>query len=861
MAKVSISLQKSLQKKLLILLSCAFVTFSLVFLFFVESLNQSFSEKELTLKHRVVEQIFNSYLARAEGEMSLISQDLSLNDYSFADELDLIFSNHEELIFGELDFFYIEWSEGNHAIDPRSRLFTDVALPSLLSNGLINRWVAIYTENGSKLLMNKKKIVSDYRSLGFLYGFISLDNNLTLTNLLLDSASLNAVRIYDASQNRVLLDKARPGKSLLNSALLSSLPLTSSIDSSLQLEIGQKNILTVTVIMKILFYISIIGAALTLLYLLFTYQFKRALFTPLKKLSLHNDETALLFSELEPLQQKRDIEKAELVVKDHRFKLLTESVGCAIIFCNEVTEIQTINEEARSLFPESIKARTVFDFMPIACHQPIQEALKGEVGVSFDITMKSMNCIYNWHAFPFVNDGVHQGVLLIGRDTTKESSLVWQLEQLNPLLSLQQRKVDVDAILSELIYLSEQAHFANAQQLQSWMKVLISMFFDVGRSDVEPVALECLGDIVSACSDQASRDMGVERDRVRIECSLEDAMQVAAFDLDMKSLLRVFMMMLASNEMPSPQISVRLLGKELELVAMHDTTRSIFDWFVGFFVGRLKGRQQILSNNFLQVALPIQDRQEYDVGSVITQGVVAWVVNDYTNESVVSEVLSKLGVTVEKYVSTDSFLTHFNKIKHFDAIIISCDKAIDAQLDATELLKNKYDRTMLPLIWINRTEPAFVPCEVITLLGSPFEYNLYHALQQAFKREPLSTVNMQSDDEHYWIVVGGSRVSKAIWHSALAHCHINIHWWDDLSSYYAVLSQYPNASIVLLEPQSDALLNIVNVEFPKSSFFAVQGGRNLPSYVHCYDIAPPYSNEKINQFVKYVAQNKKSLGE
>ncbi|MCV2402135.1 hypothetical protein OFY17_04455 [Marinomonas sp. C2222] len=860
MAKVVISLQKRLQKKLLILLGCAFVIFSLAILFFVESLNRSFSEKELALKHRVVEQTFNSYLTRAEGEMSLISQDLSLNNYGVGHELDLIFSNHEELIFGELDFFYIEWSEGDHAIDPRARLFTDSDFSSLLSNGLINRWVAIYTENGTRLLMNKKRIVSDYQNLGFSYGFISLDDNLTLTNLLLDSAGINAVRIYDQSQNRVLLDEARSGESLLNSALLSSLPLISSVDSSLLLEISQKNILTVTVAMKTLFYVAVVGVALILFYFLFIYQFNRALFTPLKRLSLHNDQTPLLFSELEPLQKKRNLEKTALVAKDHRFKLLTESVECAIIFCNEVTEIQMVNGEARTLFPESLKARTIFDFMPISCHQPIQEALKGEVGITFDITMKSMNRIYRWHAFPFVNDSIHQGVLLVGRDTTKESSLAWQLEQLNPLPSLQQEKVDVDTIVSELIYLSEQSYFTNAQQLQGWMTLLTRTLGEIGRSSVEPSVSECLGDVLSKVSNQITKDMGVNTDRVLIDCSLDDAMQIFSFSPDMKQLLRVFIMMVASNDTVKTKLSVRFVEEELEIVATYDKARPILDWFVTTLITRLKGKQQVSLNSTLSVTVPIEERELKGEGG-LPSAVVAWVTNDYSNEGLISELLEKLGVTVKKYTSTDSFLTHLNSVNHFDAIIVGCDKATDTQFELTEFLQNKYDRMGLPLIWVNCSKPTYISSEVINLLGSPFEYNLYDALQQAFIREPLSTVNMQNDDEHYWVIVGGSRVTKAIWYSALENCHISAHWWDDLSSYYAVLSQYPDASIILLESQSDALLSVVNIEFPETQFFTVQSWGHAPNYVHCYDVKPPYSNEKINEFVKYVAQNKKTLGE
>ncbi|MCW8355455.1 hypothetical protein N5P32_05955 [Marinomonas pontica] len=80
--------------------------------YFIEVLTQSAQEKNLALKHRIVEQAFNGYLARAEDEMKFIGQDLSLSNYVVGRELDLLFSHHEVLFFGGLDFFILSGPMG-----------------------------------------------------------------------------------------------------------------------------------------------------------------------------------------------------------------------------------------------------------------------------------------------------------------------------------------------------------------------------------------------------------------------------------------------------------------------------------------------------------------------------------------------------------------------------------------------------------------------------------------------------------------------------------------------------------------------------------------------------------------------------
>ena len=86
--------------------------------------------------------------------------------------------------------------------------------------------------------MLKTTLLSDEQdNTGFLYGFISLNDNLTLVNELLESAGVSAVRIYDVSHNRVLLEEHRTGVDQSDAMLRARLPLTSPVQADLLLDV------------------------------------------------------------------------------------------------------------------------------------------------------------------------------------------------------------------------------------------------------------------------------------------------------------------------------------------------------------------------------------------------------------------------------------------------------------------------------------------------------------------------------------------------------------------------------------------------------------------------------------------------
>ena len=860
MVGVTISLQGRLRTKVLILACMAFTAVTLMTLYFIDVLNQTAAEKNLALKHRVVEQAFNGYLARAEDEMKFIGQDLSLSNYATGRELDLLFSHHEVLFFGGLDFFYIEWVNDRHSIDPRARLFTRVDLQSILDKGLLNRWASIVTKDDAILLMFKKKLLSsDQENIGFLYGFISLNDNLTLANELLESAQVSAVRIYDNTHNRVLLEERKIGVDLSGEILHSRLALVSPIQSDLQLEIIQKHSYSSAVLTNALPLISGVALILFCFCLLLLRQIKHLIFQPLETITYRNEEALLPYSELQPIQLQSHQFKAFIEAKEHRFKLLAESIHSAIVFCTEVAEVEMINKEAKRLFPDADKARTLFDFMPISCHQQIQEALKGDVGVCFELTNNNLGLIYQWQAYSFKNESDYRGLLLVGRNVTQETRLTWQLEQLQPLSSALQKKVDTDAILNELTYLSLLPNYINGKHIQGWLALLISVLDDISEGEVE-VSYMPIGEAFCQESARVMAAMGVEANRVLLDCSVESGARVIAVDTKLKSLIRVLFMMVMSNDMAERRLTIRFDGTELEMIAMHDmASRPLFYWMIKMLLEPLGGQQKTLQNNALQLNLV---KETYECSPPLKplhpNLTVAWVANDYPSSCAIDATLVRLGLKVEEYVSTDSFFTQSSAVNKFDAVLIGCDKDLEAQADMTRALKLKYNRVDLPIIWLNSTLPIEVDPDVFTLQGCSFDYNLYQVLSKACELEGI-VPSYSSEHSLSWVMIGGSRVTKAIWYSELEKHGIETQWLIDLSNYNVVLSYHPDAVVVLLEPQPRTLLLSIQESFPAVRFFSVQRWPEMPDNVAFFEMTLPYSGDQIRLFTHEVIQQNTNL--
>ncbi|MBR7889643.1 hypothetical protein J9B83_11895 [Marinomonas sp. A79] len=877
MAIATMSLQRRLQQTVFALMLVSFVVLSLVVLYFLDSENAGTEEKNIALKHQVVEQAFNRYLSRAEGEMTFIGQDLSLNNYDLGRELDVLFSHHEVLFFGGLDFFYIEWVDGRRSMDPRARLFTTADFDAVLKVALFNRWVTVITKDNAHLLVLKTKLISaEQKNLGFLYGFISLDDNVTFASELLQSAPISAVRIYDKPSNHTLMEERKVGEDLTGNLLRSSLPLRSPVEGNLQLEILQPHPFSSNILINALPLIIVLGVILLCFYLLLLRLFRTLIFQPLENIVLNTDDGRVSYTEIESLQQQTSRQLRSMKTKEDRFMLLAESVNSAVIFCSEVAEIELINAEAQRLFPDASKARTLFDFMPISCHQAVQGALKGDVGVRFTFTLKQLGKIYQWQVYSFHNDSRFRSLLLIGQDITQEVSLQWQLEQLQPLSAATFKKADVDAVLDELAYLSVLPERIGGEAIKGWLSLILSILKNI-RDDSADEAYLPIGDLLREESAGVMAVMGIEANRVFLDCSVATGRTVVPVNAHLKGLIRVLLMIVMTNNMVERRLAVRFEGTELELTATKDIGfRRLFLWIVDSLLDGLSGQKKILQNNALQINIGwkksqistvqpanllsldalLPSKEQWSADKQKTSGksqLVAWVVNDYPHSAVVESALSRFGLQVDVYESSHRFFTRPNGFVQYDAILIGCDQDTEAQIETTQKLKFKYQRDQLPIVWLNSTYMASVDPDVFVLQGCFFDDNLHQVLQQALLLDGV-TFMPSYEQEGLWVMVGGSRVTKAIWFTALEEEKRVTQWLADLSHYFMVLSHYPDAVVILLEPQANELLESVQAAFPKVRFFSLQRWPKMPDNVTFFHMNLPYTREQIIVFAHRVTQ-------
>jgi hypothetical protein len=109
-----------------------------------------------------------------------------------------------------------------------------------------------------------------------------------------------------------------------------------------------------------------------------------------------------------------------------------------------------------------------------------------------------------------------------------------------------------------------------------------------------------------------------------------------------------------------------------------------------------------------------------------------------------------------------------------------------------------------------------------------------------------------NEQDMCWVMVGGSRVTKAIWYTELEQYNIATQWLADLHSHHVVLSYQPKAVVVLLEAQPAAEIEAAQSAFPNVAFYSVQRWPEMPDNVVFFDMVSPNSSEQIRFFTQDV---------
>ncbi|REG81044.1 hypothetical protein [Marinomonas pollencensis] len=850
--KEAISLQKTAFYRILLLFVLVFVLIGFVSILAIEGVTRHAEKSNLLVRSHVVEQGLNSYLTRAEYEMGYISQDLVLGDYQPGHELDMLFSHHEVLFFGGLDFFYINWEKRKGATDPRARVYTQSNLSELLVHGKINRWVKVVTTDDAILLMYKKKLLSKSRELlGYLYGFISLNNNLTLASELLGGAKADLVSLYDSETGALLLQESLVGFDPTDSVVSVMSDIEAPVyGSQFRLSLSKHVPISDSILSAWIKVLAFVLLVLVGLYGFLVFLVKRLVFSPISMIAQFPENDQTIYTELQPIQTKSLQYRGLLTAKESRFQLLLEATHTAIIFCNEMAEVEEINHDAIRLFPQYQNTRTIFDFMPISCHKAIQEVLKGGVGIAFELTLSQLNKIYYWRAHAFINENGFRSIVLVGRDTTLEKRLSWQLEQLKPSPLDLNQKLEVEVLISEMTQLAQLPRHLPVGYLQGWLGLVVETLEGIQISDKVTEQMS-VGQLLSQESHYILHKLGLTASSLQIDCPVESGAVVVTVNRHVKSLLHLVFMMAISNTSQDKSINIRFQTGVLEIVVNNDmVSRPFFQWVSMAVLKSLSGQYHKLRDHGLRIHVPFELYAKEN-GALSSGLVVAWVINDYPDPERVKQSLLRLGVQLKVFLSGEDFFIQAASVERFDSIIIGCGQALEEQLSMVAELESQYNRSQLPLICLNAQAVELGDYDVISITSSVFDYALHQALLKTTQRNAIVPADVELQGVS-WLVVGGSRVAKAILFAELEQRSVSAQWLEDLSEYDSVLPYHSDAVIILLEPQASSVLMRVQNHYPQVRCLTVQDWLERPQHVVLFEMSFPYTGEQISALKEFI---------
>jgi len=561
------------------------------------------------------------------------------------------------------------------------------------------------------------------------------------------------------------------------------------------------------------------------------------------------------FIELRHLQRKMN-DKNELVSNQlSRFNLLMDASQAAIIFCDDIALVQNINHKASALFSESSRGRTVFDFMPVACHQALQRALKGEVGIEFELTIPNVNSIYQWQLIPYMTDSHYRGVALIGHDVTHLQQLEWQLNELKIENYGPSSAVEINLILNEINH--QIVYFDNNSftEARRWQQALISCLTELLK---EPSVMEQmpLGELLQQRLALTPSDLG-RFGYLNIECPLSSALIQSRWSTDLGLLINALIMSVHASELiEEKRLSICVTDNQLrfEIVGISDT-RPIFAWLNKTICGRLGVEIKQVKTNQASIIYPLV---ESSLGHLYLPDdiKVAWLVNDYAMASHVEMVLKKLGCSVHVFSSAESFFTEVGSTDEIDLLLIAYDVLQPEWRELPAILQTRLARQRIPVAWIgsqNRHDidgyPNFSACA--------HEYSLARFIEPILSLESITLQDCLADDGA-WLVVGGSSISRAILYEELSQLKISPYLVPSLEGHLSLFKHNKVKAVLLLDDVESEHIVWLRKELPELMLVSLSSAPSLG--VNQYQMKKPYRKEQVKSLVEFV-QDKITLFE
>jgi len=850
MERVEVSLRKQYKKQMAIIFAFAFFIIVLMSLWLTNKhLEQSY-QKRLSIHHTTVTQAFNDYLQLAEYELNSTAQLLLFNQSKIQPEpaLDILFDQYDDFLLGGVDFFYVKWADGTDITDPRSNLFFYGNNKEITKFSTIGGWSLKQTIEGESLLIYKKSLgLQSGEWKGYLYGFIVLQKNVTLLNALLSSADLDRVKLLSSKQD-VLLSGLR--NSLVNNTSVefySADMLLSKSDETYTLQIAKQKKVAELVWQNYLFWIITLMALLYLMYVISLNLCQRLAQTVLttfeQDLEVAEDSS---FIELHTLQRRLNEKYNRLNSHKNSFNLLMSASEAAIIFCDEIACIQKVNPKAEAIFPESSHSRTVFDFMPVECHQSIQQALKGEIGININTTLANTNRIYCWKLFPYMMDSDYRGLALIGHDVTDTQQLEWQLNELQQYIP--ENSVATPLILDELSYILTDAENTFVKVKDIWLKSLTYCLKEL-------IAPQTFSNVI-AFGELLTQRLTItpsrltQVDYVQIDCSIDSANVHSAWSSDVGLLVSALIMMAHSSDVVGKKhLLISVVDNQLKIETMGiGASRPVFNSLVYAITARLGIECKLTTNNQLTVLYPFLEKPLVVKNPIINLKVV-WIKNDYVMPTLIEDILNRLGYDVSVFSSTESFFTEIGELALIDVLLIGYHERQPIWQELPVVLKTRLSREKLPIGWIGPEHISLIN-EHPNYSSCLHEYGLSKFMEPLIELDPIDlSIDLLSVDG--WLVVGGSNVSRAILYEELLCLNVRPYLVPNLEDHQSLFVNDMVRVVLLLDDVDEGLIEKLCKQCPKlvAISLSVIANNDVTS---TYLLEKPYRKIQIQLLVEFV---------
>ncbi|WP_425642389.1 hypothetical protein ACPUEK_03840 [Marinomonas gallaica] len=739
---------------------------------------------------------FSAYLDRANFEVKYLSE--QVND---GETIDGLFQLHDVLFFGGLDFFYVVLENGQVMEDPRVRLYTQDTPDSLIQGAQINAWRHVSSSDRGEMLVFKKSLGSNSvgQSQGFFYGFISLNNNLALASDLITSADADFIRIKDLVGNVLLVEKQRSFSDDIPYITHDSILSIPELEDNLTVELRFARPLTESFSGVVMIGCAVVLICFLLMYWLIQFYAQRVMFVPITGLPALGREGAMDFLEFQPLLAQMNRFQVQLKVREQHLELLSNSLQSAILFCDESSRVTNMNKEAKGLFPSYQFASTVFDMTPIACHQPIQRALKGEYGGGFELEFPESDRVYDFNTYSFINEHGFRSVMLVGRDVSEIRRLRWHLTHRFPQHTLDRPHPPSQLILQELASCKDHLE-TSPQSTVRWLNVIGDLLTKISHLDSAASKKMPLGELVVQVQDELDLSLvpSSKQQDFSVELSLSDAQLVAEWTQDHRSMLMVAFLLCINSSISGRYIHIGWEKNSLviKLFGLEEMTPAL-QWLSHEYPKLVKGRVDASdASRFVMMATLMPEAQHDRSLNVIGKHAVL-VKNDYTESNRLLELLKSIGMRVEVYSSFAEFFGAGTPYRtKYDVMFVGVGDIELAKSGVDKLLTSSRSQA-LPVIHVGNHRSDELPGE--TMLAHqlmPFRLaSMVVALGAASK---ISLGDWATHATNF-IITGGTHISQVIWQSELNASGFVARREVDIINLMSVLRHHSPVVVVVLD--------------------------------------------------------------